>query len=143
MILSRSFLLKLFKGCPPQLLPGPLLNTLSQITLNNRLIDRSSCSQMFFKIGVLKNFAIKLQAYSKETPTQLFSCEIFRMFKNTFFTEHLWWLLLNRGDLSLKTAIAWGGTGKETSFWGAQNIVHQNNCVAILWKGTNWKVIFP
>ena len=90
MILSRLFPLKLFKGCPPQVLPGPLLNTLSQITLNNRLIDRSSCSQMFFKIGVLKNFAIKLQAYSKETPTQLFSCEIFRMFKNTFFTEHLW-----------------------------------------------------
>ena len=59
-------------------------------------------SQMFFKIGVLKNFVnfsrkhlrwslflIKLhgwkclQLYEKETPTQLFSCEICEIFKNT------------------------------------------------------------
>ena len=62
---------------------------------------------MFLKIGVLKNFAnligkqqcwsiflIKLQAWSpatglqrylKETPTQVLSCEICEIFKNTFF----------------------------------------------------------
>ena len=32
----------------------------------------------------------------------------------------------------------------QTSFWGAQNIVHENNgCVALLSKGTNWKFTFP
>ena len=57
--------------------------------------------QMFFKTCVLKNvtrktvyqrlFLIKLQGgkglqlYSKETPTQVFSCEIGEIFKNTFF----------------------------------------------------------
>ena len=28
---------------------------------------------------------------NKETPTQVFSCEFCEAFKNTFFTEHLWW----------------------------------------------------
>ena len=64
---------------------------------------RSSPSQMFLKIGVLKNFAIftgkhlcwglfllKLQAqglqlYYKESPTQMFSCEYCETFKNSFF----------------------------------------------------------
>ena len=67
--------------------------------------NRSSRSQMFFKIGVLKNFAIftgkhlcwglffnrvpfrkGLQAFNfikKETPTQLFSCEYCEILKNT------------------------------------------------------------
>ena len=72
---------------------------------------------MFFlvlKIGVLTNFVnftgkhlclslflIKLpegseglQLYQKETLTQVLSCEICEIFKNTFFTEHLRWLLL-------------------------------------------------
>ena len=31
-----------------------------------------------------------LQLYKKETLTQLFSCEFCKIFKNTFFTEHLW-----------------------------------------------------
>ena len=29
-----------------------------------------------------------------EAPTQLFSCEYCEIFKNIFFKEHLWWLLL-------------------------------------------------
>ena len=58
------------------------------------------------KIAVLKNFTIftgkhlcrslffiKLQAglqlYYKETPTQVFSCEYFEIFKNTYFGKHL------------------------------------------------------
>ena len=69
-------------------------------------VSRSRCSQMFFKMDVLKNFAnfigkhlcwslflIKLQAwrpvglqcYEEEIPTQLFTCEIWEIFKNTFF----------------------------------------------------------
>ena len=68
---------------------------------------RSSRLQIFFKSGVLKNFAnftgkhlclnlflIKLQAsrlqlYQKETPTQVLSCEICKNFKNTFFYRTL------------------------------------------------------
>ena len=30
----------------------------------------------------------------KEIPTQVFSCEICKTFKNTFFTEYIRWLLL-------------------------------------------------
>ena len=63
---------------------------------------------MFFKMGVLKNLTnftknlcwslfyfdkftfLKLPAaLLKKTPTQVFSCEIWEIFKNTFFTEHL------------------------------------------------------
>ena len=67
--------------------------------------DWSSLSQMFFKIGVLKNFAISagkkpvleflfnkmpdLQACSliKDTPTHLFSYKYCEIFKITFFYE--------------------------------------------------------
>ena len=71
---------------------------------------------MSFKIGVLKKFAnftgkhrigvsflIKLQVVSqvvnlvkKETPTQIFSCELCNFFMNTFFTEYFRWLLLKK-----------------------------------------------
>ena len=53
---------------------------------------------MFFKIGVVKNFAIfsgkqlskslfliKLELYFKETPAQDFSCEYCKIFKNSNF----------------------------------------------------------
>ena len=56
--------------------------------------------EVFFKKGVLKNFAnltekhlcwslflIKMEAW--ETPAQMFSCEISKIFKNTYFEEHL------------------------------------------------------
>ena len=74
--------------------------------------DRSSRSQMFFKMGVLENFLhftrkqlwrslflIKLQALSpvtilKETPTQVFCCKICKIIKTPFLTEHLQWLFL-------------------------------------------------
>ena len=45
------------------------------------------------------SFLIKLQAFRfirKQTLAQVFSCEFCEFSKNTFFTEHLWWLLLNR-----------------------------------------------
>ena len=54
-------------------------------------IFRSSGSQMFFKTGILKNFAktfeVKQKAcnFIKETPTQMFSCEYCDIFKNSFF----------------------------------------------------------
>ena len=33
--------------------------------------------------------ALGLQLYKKDTPTQMFSCEIFEMFKHTYFEKHL------------------------------------------------------
>ena len=35
-----------------------------------------------------------LQLYWKEQTTQIYSCKTWEIFKNTFFTEHLRWLLL-------------------------------------------------
>ena len=32
--------------------------------------------------------------FIKETPAQVFFCEFCEIFQNTFFKEHLWWLLL-------------------------------------------------
>ena len=60
---------------------------------------RNSCSQMFFKIGVLKNFAIftvkhlrKNTIFNKVAGLQ-FSCEYCESFKSSFFIKHLRWLL--------------------------------------------------
>ena len=74
--------------------------------LKKKRIVRSSRSQMFFSIDLLKGFAhftgkhlcwslflIKFQA--SRPAAQVFSCEISKIFKKTFFTEHLRWLLLN------------------------------------------------
>ena len=71
---------------------------------------RSSRSQMFFKIGVLKKFAIftgkHLSLFLTMLQTKRSACLlkrdsyagvflwIFRIFKNAFFIEHLRWLLL-------------------------------------------------
>ena len=43
----------------------------------------------------LFNEVAGLQLYQKETPTEVFSCEFCEIFKNTFFREHLRWLLLS------------------------------------------------
>ena len=90
-------------------------------TIIQPISGRSNRSQMFFKIGVLKNlanftgkhlcwnlFLIKLQALSpvtllKGTPAHVFSCEICEMFKNIFFIEHLRWLLLFRSIFPFHT----------------------------------------
>ena len=76
----------------------------------NFIQNKSSRLNMFFKIGVLKNFAnfagkhlcwslflVKfLNNFIKGSPTQVFFCEIWKKFKNTFSTEHLKWLLLSK-----------------------------------------------
>ena len=67
---------------------------------------------MFFKVAVLKNFAIftrnrlylnhfliTLQTWRpatilKKTPTQLFSCKYFEILRATIFIEHFRWLIL-------------------------------------------------
>ena len=57
---------------------------------------RNSRSQMFYKIGVLRNFAEFTEkqpepetSLKKETLAQVFSCEFYEICKNTFLTEHL------------------------------------------------------
>ena len=74
---------------------------------------------MFYKKGVLRNFTkftgkhlylflIKLPAtLLKKTLAQVFSCEFCGIFKNTFFTEHLWWLLLIIYEIIAKVLSFW------------------------------------
>ena len=70
-----------------------------------------SRSPMFFKIGVLENFAnftgkhlycsLFLIKFATKILTQVFSYEICEILKNSFFVEHLWWLLLKVSEMSL------------------------------------------
>ena len=61
---------------------------------------QNKCSEIFRnvhrKIPALRSLFNPegLQLYLKETPTQVFPCEYYDMFKNTSFAEHLRWLLL-------------------------------------------------
>ena len=74
----------------------------------------SSRPRVFCRKGVLRNFTkftrkIKCEGLlfnkiagsrpptllKKETLAQTFSCEFCEIFTNIFFTEYLWWLLLN------------------------------------------------
>ena len=64
---------------------------------------RSSRSQMFFKISVLKNFGIFTgkhlleSVFNQVAGVQVFSSEYYKIAKSSFFIEHLRWLhiLLN------------------------------------------------
>ena len=62
-------------------------------------IDRSSCSQMFFKIAVLKNFRIFTGKLCRNihlpwSVFTIFSVNIAKILRTTFFIKHLRWLLL-------------------------------------------------
>ena len=68
---------------------------------------RSIRSQIFFKIGVLKNFANftrKRLCWSQKAcnfvknslQRKSFPVNFCRFLETPFFTEHLWWLLLKR-----------------------------------------------
>ena len=75
------------------------LNLLSE---NITIQFQKQLPEVFHKKGVLKNFAkftgkhlcqslfFKKNFIKKETLAQVFSCEFCEIFKNTFFTEHLW-----------------------------------------------------
>ena len=82
---------------------------------------------MFFKISVLKNFAIftgkqpvleslfnkiiRKSNFIKKTPTQVFSCEYCEVLWTPFITEHLWWLLNSqREKLIFKSLLLWKST---------------------------------
>ena len=84
---------------------GPLSYEYCKVFKNSYFYNtsRSSHLQMFFKIGVLKSFpnftgkhlcwsfflkslqAEGKQPYRKTSPTQVFSCEVCKIFKSTFF----------------------------------------------------------
>ena len=49
-------------------------------------------AQMFFKIGVVKNFTTFTRKH--ETQHRCFPVNVAKFLRLTFFTEHLWWLLL-------------------------------------------------
>ena len=49
---------------------------------------------------MIKLQALGLQVYQKETPRQVYSCELYETFKNTTFQRTTWWLLLL--DLTIK-----------------------------------------
>ena len=72
--------------------------------------------EVFCKKGVLRNFvkftgkhlrqSLRLQPCNfikKETLAQVLSCEFYKISKSTFFTEHLWWLLLEQLDVTVET----------------------------------------
>ena len=79
----------------------------SSLSLWKIICYRSSHQSCSMKIGVLKNFTkftgkhrcqslflLSCNFIKKETLTQVFSCKFCKIFKNTFFTEHLCWLIL-------------------------------------------------
>ena len=77
--------------------------------MNLCLTHRSSHPEVFCKKGVPRNFAkftgkdlcqslfsnkVASNFIKKETLAQVFSCQFCETSKNTFLTEHLWWLFL-------------------------------------------------
>ena len=63
---------------------------------------RSSCSQMFFRIGVLKNFANFTRKhlcwslfFDKRLQHRCFLVKFAKFYEHLFSPEHLLWLLLN------------------------------------------------
>ena len=63
------------------------------ITCFVKFTGKYLCQRLFFnKVALLLNFI------KKETLAQLLSCEFCKIFKNTFFLEHLRWLFVNIGN---------------------------------------------
>ena len=52
--------------------------------------------QFVLFVEFLRTTLKHLACRKKETPTQVFSCEYYEIFKNRFFLEHLWWLILKK-----------------------------------------------
>ena len=65
------------------------------------MVLQSSHSFLFYKIGVLKNFAeftwkqLRSVTLIKKTPVQVLSCEFCKVFKNLFWENTSSWLLLD------------------------------------------------
>ena len=84
---SKRLFSQICKGCFPQVLYCPFLNTLSYIQVSNSLpkkrallkISQNSQEKTCVGVSFLINFI------KKETPTQIFSCEFCEIFKNALF----------------------------------------------------------
>ena len=63
------------------------------LDITEAVISRVSSKYVFLEISQISGME-DLQLYKKETPTQVFSYEICKIFKNIFFTENLRWLFL-------------------------------------------------
>ena len=99
--------------------------------MNTSLWDkyRSSRSQIFFRSATL----------FKKTPTKVgFFCKICEIFKNIFFMQHLWWLLLQIYDsflsklddfTTITPSVPENLVFSESAFWGF--------AVALIWHATN------
>ena len=99
--LSRPYDFKLFKGCLPQILLGPFLNTLSHILV---LVSRESktmrpscfqiiCSKIFFKsyrkssvldLFLMKFDAVGLQLYNTRFRHKSFPVNLLKFFRTPF-----------------------------------------------------------
>ena len=73
---------------------------------------------------VLQNDLKGQQLYWKETPKQAFSCRVGKIFKNNFFTEHLWWQLLSAKQIKRNKKIFYEKMFCEYFCW---NIMTQRN----------------
>ena len=64
-----------------------------------------------WKTPVLESFLKKIACLKvsnfikKETPTEVSCCEYYEIFKNRFFTEHLWWSFLATSHLKPTTTM--------------------------------------
>ena len=67
------------------------------LQLSEAAVRRCSLKYVFLKICNIHRKASVLKSLFNKvvylTPTQMFSCEIWEIFKSPFFTEHLRWLL--------------------------------------------------
>ena len=61
-------------------------------------INRSSHTKVSVKRCSQKEYLF----IKKESLAQMFSCGFYEISKNTFFTEHLWWLLLNKAHPEIR-----------------------------------------
>ena len=111
--------------------------------------------QMFFKIGSIKNFAIftgkhlcwglfliKLQVWRSATFLKIdsdtgASCGYYKIFKNSFLIQHLWWLLLAVLPRCSKVEpILWFCGSMWFSFWSKTFTKHCTNNSALSWDKT-------
>ena len=92
--LSRPYPFKFFKGCLPQILLGPLLNTLSQMFLRSGVSDRKVWLKIFWialvdpredsKLG--RNMKKRIFAsYQINVTTPVFSCHLILVETGTNF----------------------------------------------------------
>ena len=71
---------------------------------NSAEVATSSDLHIFFAKFSKKHLPPACNFIQKETPTQVFSCELCEIFKNTFFAEYLWTTTSNYGLITANTS---------------------------------------